>query len=471
MKLHIVTLLASLALLSCNDKTTDAGDYVFIGGEIINPNNDYIMLYNPNTEADTLHLDEHNRFSYKVKDFVPGLYTFTHGGEYQMLLLEQNDSIMFRLNTVDFDESLVFTGEGSKKNNYLIKTFLENEIENKRLSDYCQMEPENFIVYLDSSRTVRQNELNDFIAKKSPSDLFIKIAQASINYNYYANKEIYPFGYYGYNKLIHYKDLPDGFYDFREDVDYNFLDLKEFYVYNRFLFSHFNNLALEDYYNVHSHDTPFSRSDISYNIGKLKLIDSLITDDHIKNYLLKHTARDFIINCENETDINSVLNSYLEKSSNADDKNSVKHLVTCIEKIAPGKDLPNVKVVNYNGTVSDIHSVISNPTVIYFWSSNFKMNHKNSHYKVKSLKAKFPHIDFIAININNDDEKYWKNILKQFKFPTQNEYQFDEPNKALNDLVINSVSKAFIVNKDLTIANAHANLFSDDFEIQLKNIK
>ena len=98
------------------------------------------------------------------------------------------------------------------------------------------------------------------------------------------------------------------------------------------------------------------------------------------------------------------------------------------------------------------------------------MNYKNSHYKVKSLKSKFPNIDFIAININDDDEKYWKKTLKKFKFPTQNEYQFMEPNKALNELVVNSVSKAFIINKDFTILNSHANLFSEDFEKQLHEL-
>ncbi|OUR95054.1 hypothetical protein A9Q87_00490 [Flavobacteriales bacterium 34_180_T64] len=470
MKLHIVILLVSLSLIGCNDKTADAGDYAFIGGEIVNPNNDYIMLYNPKAESDTLHLDQHNRFSFKVKDLTPGIYTFTHGGEYQMLLLEVNDSIMFRLNTVDFDESLVYTGLGAKKNNFLIKTFLDNEIDNKKLTKYCQMEPEDFMKHVDSSMFSRIQELDKFIQHKSPSDLFIKIAKTSINYNYYANKEIYPFGYYGNNKLIHFKDLPEGFYDFRNEVDYNMEDLNEFYVYNRFLFSHFNNLALEKYYSVNGHDTAFDRESLAYNLGKLDLIDSLIVQKKIKNYLLKHTARDFIIHSLDKEEIDSILSSYTSKCTNSEDKSEIVQLVASIEKLQTGYNVPNVAVVNYNGKTTDLHSIISRPTVIYFWSSNFKMNYRNSHSKVKKLKAKYPTIDFIAINVNDDDEMYWKKTLEKFNFPTENEYQFKEPTKAHNSLVVNSVSKVIIVNKNMTIIDANTNMFTSKFEEHLKKL-
>ena len=82
-----------------------------------------------------------------------------------MLLLEANDSIMFRLNTADFDESLVYSGSGAKKNNFLIKTFLENEIDNKKLTKYCQMEPEYFMKHVDSAMDKVTDTDNSMIAK------------------------------------------------------------------------------------------------------------------------------------------------------------------------------------------------------------------------------------------------------------------------------------------------------------------
>src|SRR5690554_8152381 len=100
-----------LTFVSCKkDAKQNEGDIAYLGGEIINPSNNYVVLLKGNSVIDTLPLDTKNRFLYKVKELIPGLYTFSHGGEIQMVLLEPLDSIMFRLNTMEFDESLVFTG-------------------------------------------------------------------------------------------------------------------------------------------------------------------------------------------------------------------------------------------------------------------------------------------------------------------------------------------------------------------------
>ena len=67
----------------------------------------YYVISKSDSVLDTVKLDDHNRFAYKINDLQPGFYTFRHGSEIQKVLLEPNDSIMFRLNTYDFDESLV----------------------------------------------------------------------------------------------------------------------------------------------------------------------------------------------------------------------------------------------------------------------------------------------------------------------------------------------------------------------------
>ena len=64
---------------------------------------------------DTLFLDENNRFHHIIENLNSGLHSFYHAGEEQFMVLEANDSVMLRLNTLDFDESLVFSGKGAKK--------------------------------------------------------------------------------------------------------------------------------------------------------------------------------------------------------------------------------------------------------------------------------------------------------------------------------------------------------------------
>ena len=60
-------------------------------------------------------------------------------------------------------------------------------------------------------------ELQLFLKENPNSELFEKIAQASINYHYFTRKELYPFRHFGKNNLSEFKKLPAIFYEFREE--------------------------------------------------------------------------------------------------------------------------------------------------------------------------------------------------------------------------------------------------------------
>ncbi|MEY8848663.1 TlpA family protein disulfide reductase [Psychroserpens sp. XS_ASV72] len=455
-----ITFLA-FVLVSCGNTDSAKGNYAYFGGEIINPSNNYVTLSRVSGGKDTIYLDDNNRFVHKVDNLQPGLYTFTHGGEYQMILLEPKDSLLFRLNTNDFDESLVFTGIGSKKNNYFIQSFLDNEAENKEFRKTSHFEPEVFVEHMDKLRERKLEYLDEFLSKKSGTDLFKTIATNSINYNYYAYHEMYPFGYYGNKQLIHFKDLPEGFYDFRKDVDLNDESLKELYVYNRFLFWHFNNLALKEYYQEGRHHT-FDRMALDYNIEKLRLVDSSLTNSTIKNYLLKHITRDFVLNSDDQDETNEIADFYLKKSTNTDDKTELQNLVVRVNNLRPGNIIPDTELISIDGTKTNLINLIDSPTVFYCWSSNFKLHSRNSHYKIKKLKSEFPNINFVAINFNDNDFKYWKKTVRSLNYPTIKEYKFSNPNEAIDTYVITFTHKIFIVNGGGQIVNSNVSLFSDD---------
>ena len=88
MKYYFYTLLSFFLFLSCEDYGSKQGDIAYFGGEIINPNNNYVTLSNTSGIRDTLYLDKNNRFLHKIDSLKPGLYSFTHGGEFQTILLE-----------------------------------------------------------------------------------------------------------------------------------------------------------------------------------------------------------------------------------------------------------------------------------------------------------------------------------------------------------------------------------------------
>jgi hypothetical protein len=465
----LLIIFSIITLVGCASKTDTSCGQAFIGGEIVNPVNDHLVLYDDTSPIDTLYLNEENRFSYHIKNLSPGLHSFIHGDEYQVIILEPNDSIMLRLNTLDFDESLVFTGRGSKKNNYLINLYNAIKGEDKIIYEIYKLEPVKFLAAIDSLRSEKIAKLDAFDNNYENTPLFNKVALASINYNYATHKELYPFRHFGRHGVIKRPSLPDEFYDFRANIDYNDDDLKDFYPYYNFLFPHFNNLALDRYFEM-TKDSVFDRNSIVYNLNKLDLMNEMVSNSDIKNNLLKYATRNFLSYNNSDADCDAMYESFLSKSTNEEHSEYITNLYNTIKKLRPGNKFPDIEVVNYKNEVTSIDAMFNKPTVIYFWSHAIKDHFKNSHKKAAELKVKYPNINFISININSDKPKMWKRLLNQYNFPLEGEYRFRDPEAAKKILAIQYINKVMVIGKNNQIVSSNANMFSYDLNALLDKL-
>jgi hypothetical protein len=469
MKQLVIFTLLLTTFFSCKIDENSCGQ-AYLGGEIINPNTDYILLYNDTALIDTLYLGKDNRFSYKIENLSPGLHRFYHGGEYQVLVIEPTDSIMIRLNTLDFDESLVFSGYGSKKNNYLINMFLSQEKEERNIYEFSRLNPIAFLKKLDSIKTRKYNAFNTFAEKYPTSELLKKLITTGIDYSYYTNKERYPLSHYGANNPIILDSLPQGYYDFRKNIDYNDEELIEYYPYYVLLFNNFNNLASEKYFDE-TGNSFLNRANIDYNLNKLELVDDLIHSDIIKNIILKYSTRNFLSNSTSFQDSEALYNSYIEKNTNRANSEYITSLFTTLKRLQPGNSLPDIDVLNHKNKLSTLHSIITKPTVLYFWSNANKYYFKRSHTKVKELMQIHPDINFVSINVDSNNASVWKRLLKQNKCDLIQEYRFRNPQVAKKLLAIQYINKVIIVDRNNTIVSSNANMFDMDFNMLLQDLK
>jgi len=459
-------LVMSLVFAGCKKDFTDSNNHAFLGGEIINPNSDHVVISSGDRVIDTVKLDNNNRFLYKLDELEPGLYTFTHSPENQIVLLEYGDSLHFRLNTMEFDESLVFTGNGAKKNNYLINLFLENERERESMLEFSQLSPSDFRNKVDSITNAKHERLKVFERKNSTSEVFNEVADANIHYYNYARKELYPFAYYGNNELINLRSLPKDFYDYRKEVNYNNENLRNYYPYYRFLEYHFNNIALSKHFK-HSRDSVFKRNSLDYNLDRLHIIDSLVENDSIKNSHMRHTAWVFLNSNNKAGEINQFIEVYLKKSTNESHKKYFANMAQGFIKLSPGTKIPEIKIIDHQGKEATIASIIKKPTVIYFWAYDMRNHFKSTHKKAHKMKKIYPEVDFIAICADDMSLEKWMKALKQYKFPIENEYRFANPQDAKNQLVISRLNKVMLIDKDGIIVHANANMSKHQFEEQL----
>lgn len=465
MKGFLSIILLTLTFLSCKNDTKNA-NYAYLGGEIINPTTNFIVLEKDDELIDTVKLDGRNRFIYKIENLNPGFYSFTHGGEFQMILLEPKDSLMLRLNTIEFDESLVFSGIGAKKNNYFINDFLEHESQEKYIFKICQLKPKNYIKHIDSINTIKTNKLERFKKKNKPSNLFVKIAQANIDFDYYSHKEMYPFIHYGRDKVAILNALPENFYDYRKNINYNDAFFSKYHNYKAFLRKNMSNMALQAHAK-HSKNKPFRRKDLCYNLERLNIIDSLISNTTIKDELLYHFTIDYLSKNQNIEDNETLLKSYLEKSNDDKGKVIMERINASINRLKTGEKIPEFVVTDYKANNHNISSIINKNTVICFWSQSYYKHFNDSYKRIKELKIKYPEINFIRINIDDYNLQRSKKILANHNYISNSEYKLENPVSTKENLAIYPVTKTFIVDKNTTIVSSTSNLFSFRFEKEL----
>ena len=119
MRKFYIFFICSLTLSSCSLSKDDYSG-IFLGGQIVNPTSRNVTLYKGTRPLEMFLLDENLRFQKKYDSLTSGIYKLEHLPEYQTLLLEEKDSLWVRINATTFDESIVFSGRGAMKNNFLI---------------------------------------------------------------------------------------------------------------------------------------------------------------------------------------------------------------------------------------------------------------------------------------------------------------------------------------------------------------
>jgi thiol-disulfide isomerase/thioredoxin len=153
----------------------------------------------------------------------------------------------------------------------------------------------------------------------------------------------------------------------------------------------------------------------------------------------------------------------------SDQKMKVKVMETAsnIQKLRNNNALPEISVLDTNNKKVQLSELITKKTIIYFWTKQSESHSFYSHKKVDELKAKYPDIQFIAININNSQEDWLKEIETK-KYVNSIELRAIDFEELKNKWVINKVYRTLIINKNGTINNAFVSLFDANFESYLQ---
>ncbi len=449
-----------IVLACCGPRGKDSTS-VFFGGEIVNPTSNYVVLFKGDMALDSAKLNEQNRFSFSLDSVTEGLYHFNHNPELQYVYLKQGDSLAIRLNTLYFDESLIFSGNGEGINNFLLERFLKHEEENSFVRSLYLLEATEFEEKIDSLIDTGLGALTDLKQEDDISEKEENIARASIVYHYDTFKEEYPFKH---KRLTGQKDIvkmPEDFYDYRTKLNFNDQDLTYLRPYYNFMLNHVGNLS---YMNCKHHcdiKNGEVQNQLHFNKHKLKIIDSLFTERELKDNLFRYVAFDYLLNAhESEKDNEKFIEDFHQLSENNRHMKEIETLYEGIKNIRPNKKIPDVKVTNIEGksvSLRDIAQGKENKTVFYFWSGSNRVHFENMKRRIAYLSSTNTRYHFVGINIRTS-EPVWRGLVESSGMNRQLQYRSADFDALTKVLIIDKPNKCIITENDI-IVDAFANVY------------
>jgi peroxiredoxin len=460
---RIFVLLFFLCLISCNEDFKKDDYRAYFGGEVINTTSRFIYFSKDGVVIDTIPLQKDNTFFVQFDSLAPGMYTFKHDPEYQYVYFDKNDSIMVRLNSNNFDESVIFCGRGDAKNNYLMESYLKNEAEKEKMFDVFDYDFAKFNANIDS--TFNKNEKSYLTHKKDInwSKKFDLFAKATLDFNYFSKKELYPIIHKLRTSEDLFEKLPKKYYSYRKNIDFNNVELSTYTPFVIYLSHLLNNVGAVKY---HNH---FSEVDLALttNINKLNIADTLIRNEKVKNKILNNIAFSYLLEDQNMVNNQKFLKIYRKYSTDNSRKNEILKIENAIKLLKIGNQLPEVNLIGKEGVAISSNSILNKKTVLFFWSKEALTHLAAAHKKVLSFKLHHPEYQYIAVNLDGD-QKSWVDLLANYKFEGIKEYRCENFEIIKNKWAITKIHRALILDSQGKIKDAFTNLFDVKFEDKLK---
>ena len=453
----IIAIIILLFPISCSEDNQN--NSFFLGGEIINPSSSYVNFYYNNIKIDSILLDSQNKFFKKIEDIRPGIYRIEHVPENQNIIVENGDSLWIRVNVEDFRESLTFSGKGSSKNNFLVDMSILDDSEKGYISEIYSQESKLFRRAIDSLIDEKNKIWDLFNRSANQKRLSKNITKASIKYNYFNKLERYA--------LLRGKDWDNSekeeYFSYRERMNLDDSDLSLFEPYITYLMNYFNEKTLDSgkvYF--------YEKNNTDFNIKKLLIIDSQITDQSLKNNLARATAIEEILNFKNNDYHDEFIDYYTYVNSSEQYLNEITKLYRDIEKMKKGNSLPDIKILDFKGsTKSSLNELKGSKSLIYFWSQTQMNHYRRTIRRVEELKVQFPDYRFVGICIQpyTDMVSQAQNILN---LDLSNQFSFKDFESSSKDWVLTYLNKTIITDQKVNIVDGFSNLFTNEIENILK---
>ena len=437
--------------IGCKESNTSKSTY--FGGKIINPKSNFVVLSDSYDFNDTIPLEKNNTFLGHYDNLKEGLYVFEHGPEHQYVYIQPSDSILIRLNTWDFDESLVFSGDNAERNNLLIESFLHYEQDEKNIAKYFYLPQDEFVRKIDSLQNIKTAVINKYKeSNNNTSEKFLSILDIALRYPLYTSLEKYAIKNATKNNP---EVLASSYYNYRKNAHIDKDSLMFFGAYYRFV--------IEKIYNDVYQKNCMSKSD-NFTVDLFHAIDKNIASEEIKNKLLYNAVISHFFKEPNHKKKDETFFTFFQLNTNNKQKKAVQHIINDLKLLNKGEKLPSFNLIASDGELIDVQNISKGKsTVILFKNYKYASDDWVSS-RFNFLVKNNPDVNFILVNLCDSSKRYTKNvdIKHQYTLPK---------GSSTCDYSTSKFSRMVLIDKNGIIQNGYTSLSALNINQEINDLQ
>ena len=346
---NLLLLLVTISILSCQKKVKPT--HVIFTGSVENNNANSAKISGNGFEK-VIEITENGNFSDTLKIDKEGYYSLRIGRESTPVYLIQGANVGLTLNTKEFDESLVYTGDIAAENNYLAAKYLLSEKEMAFDKVYSLPEDE-FIIELNKINSSYSDLLN---SSTEVTKGFIKNETKELEYAHINNIENYEEYYQYLTKDTSFKASESLYNSYKE---FNFADNYAFEnssAYKTLLTSYYARIAKD----------AFSNSDKDIALAYLETVDHKFPNGAIKDELMFNYLR-YGMKANNA--LEDVYNLYKASNQNTENLSEVTNSYKTLSNLRPGKASPSFDYENFKGGKTSLEDLKGKVVYVDVWAT------------------------------------------------------------------------------------------------------
>ena len=400
MKKIIFGILA-IAIISCNSSKSSAYsnpkpvDYALFSGTIKNSKSDTLTILNNSRKVvRKIKMSDTGVFADTI--FKPnGYYIFIDGKEKSAIYLKNGYNIHLEMDTKAFDETIIYTGNGSDVNNYLARKVLIKEKKGTGTAPYL-LDETAYLSAMDQEKETFE------IALIGLDPEFVKQERSAIKYDYIADVQAYPYGHSRYTKNKDFK-VSEAFPDVLKGLEYNNEEhFKSFPRYQNLVRNNFFKMASEK---AKREKTSFTTAAINF----IKASKSEI----INNSLLAQISRSI---GANNPELEELYNGIMELSTDEAFKKQLTKKFKSLKNLSKGSASPVfVNYENHAGGTTSLTDFRGKYVYVDVWATWCGPCKREIPFLKEVEKAYHDkNIEFVSVSLDTEKAyETWKNMVTE----------------------------------------------------------